>query len=51
MTSMGAVLAAGSAFVLAAITAIIAKERKILLMTLPPLILPLITAAIYLKVS
>ena len=51
MTSMGAVLSAGSAFVLALITAIIAKNRKIVLLTLPPLILPLVTAAIYLKVS
>ena len=51
MTSMGAVLSAGSAFLLAVITAIIVKNRKIVLMTLPPLILPLVTAAIYFKVS
>ncbi len=48
MTSMGAVLSAAAAIVLAAAAAWVCRKGKILLYSLPPLVLPAATALFYL---
>ena len=49
LTAMGALLCAGEALVLSVIAALILKQKKLFLYTLPALLLPLATALIYLK--
>lgn len=51
MTSMGAMLAAGCVFFLSVITAALLGDRKVFLRSLPPLVLPLLTAVLYLYVK
>ena len=50
LSAMGAMLLAGEAFLLAASAALIRREKRILLWTLPALISPLLMAVIYVKV-